>query len=502
MTKGFGVLEISTNESFSSDRQAFEAGYLEVHLTGHRIIDHFRNLRDTFVESVDAPFSEDVLALLRKQYEWFEGQVEANTNADSTASGRSSPGMSHRMRHQKKQQKYWKTARFVLQQFKGEVAGIENYFVEHRITNETYNADPWQIAAVLNAAGDMMDIMCLNEAPRSVLRRHEGFAFFKMYSTGSGFTRLFGFEAWTCNLVHSMSFSSYPGTLVSLDDYYLMSSGLAMIQTSLTVGDPSIRQNLTMEALLAWQRVRIANHLAKGGRRWFELLQQYNSGTYSNQYTVVDFKRFTPRKELKKGLLWVIESVPGLTVGKDMTEVLKWGYWGSYNAPYFPEVRKATKYEYWYNISGMDKFSFSLTTRGKVLRRDSHEATKTSEVMDLAQLIRRNRYKTDPLLNGDVFGDLCARGDLRQGRSVAIGCFDSKATNYSWGYQHMRTLIQSGPPVYGDDLKPFNWNEFDNKSGAVRASHRGLPNEYNFSWAVVEPKYKLEHDKNEEEEDD
>jgi hypothetical protein len=50
----------------------------------------------------------------------------------------------------------------------------------------------------------------------------------------------------------NVSFSSYPGTLSSLDDFYLMSSGLSMLQTTNGVVDTSLYDQIKPEALLAW----------------------------------------------------------------------------------------------------------------------------------------------------------------------------------------------------------------------------------------------------------
>lgn len=45
---------------------------------------------------------------------------------------------------------------------------IFRYFDENNITNETYNADPWQIATVLNAIGDLLDIVYAHNGCASV----------------------------------------------------------------------------------------------------------------------------------------------------------------------------------------------------------------------------------------------------------------------------------------------------------------------------------------------
>ena len=53
---------------------------------------------------------------------------------------------------------------------------------------------------------------------------------------------------------------------------------------------------------------------------------------------VLDWKRFKPGQSLQAGLFWVAEQIPHLIEAADMTETLAWGYWPSYNVPYFPEV--------------------------------------------------------------------------------------------------------------------------------------------------------------------
>jgi hypothetical protein len=93
-------------------------------------------------------------------------------------------------------------------------------------------------------------------------------------------------------------------------------------------------------SLLAWERVRIAN-MGASGAEWVEFVSAHNSGTYNNQYMVVDLKRFQPGRALLDGLLTVVEQIPGEADGivfADMTQLLVLGYWPSFNVPFFDKV--------------------------------------------------------------------------------------------------------------------------------------------------------------------
>lgn len=56
-----------------------------------------------------------------------------------------------------------------------------------------------------------------------------------------------------------VSFSSYPGELSSDDDFYLMDTGLALLQTTNDILDTDLYRLLTPRSLLNWQRVRQAS---------------------------------------------------------------------------------------------------------------------------------------------------------------------------------------------------------------------------------------------------
>lgn len=52
------------------------------------------------------------------------------------------------------------------------------------------------------------------------------------------------------------NFSHLAGFLESLDDFYIMDSGLTMVQTTNGILNTTLYESVTSQALLAWQRVR------------------------------------------------------------------------------------------------------------------------------------------------------------------------------------------------------------------------------------------------------
>ncbi|KNC77449.1 hypothetical protein SARC_10093, partial [Sphaeroforma arctica JP610] len=141
-----------------------------------------------------------------------------------------------------------------------------------------------------------------------------------------------------------MSFSSYAGQISSLDDFYIMDNGLVMTQTTNNVFNNELFDLVHPESLLAWQRVRLANQVAENGKQWSQTIEWHNSGTYNNQYMVVDLNKFKPKEELQDGLLWVSEQIPGHVSYADVTNVLRDSHWPSYNVPYFKDVYAKSGY--------------------------------------------------------------------------------------------------------------------------------------------------------------
>ncbi len=108
-----------------------------------------------------------------------------------------------------------------------------------------------------------------------------------------------------------------------------------MTETTLDNSNQSLWKFVTPLTNPYWIRNIVANRLANNGSEWAKTFSLYNSGTYNNQWMIVDTKLFVPNAPtLQNGLLTVLEQTPGNVYWSDQTDVLrKTSYWASYNIP-------------------------------------------------------------------------------------------------------------------------------------------------------------------------
>ena len=64
-----------------------------------------------------------------------------------------------------------------------------------------------------------------------------------------------------------------------------------------------------------------------------------SSGTYNNQYMIIDLKEIELKQTIKDNALWVVEQIPGYVAGGDQTAILRAGitqHWSTVtNIPLF-----------------------------------------------------------------------------------------------------------------------------------------------------------------------
>lgn len=489
----FGQLRIRTSASFSITDQHFAAGLLEGFLTADSIALHHSNM-DWWLKNISTNASE-VVDWLNKQDTWAQNLLSQTVELGSNNS-------------------YYVALNALFHQFEGLIVGYQSAARKANLPI-LKRTD----LLVLNSLGDIMDLVpMLNRATAPAwdsLAPAEAAARLATSGHCSALIRVagdlsdlfFGHTTWFhytfMNRIYKhyefaldasdpargqLSFPSYPGLLSSLDDLYLTGGGLAVMETTNDVLDLSLYSHTSHDALLAWQRVRAALAVATDGKSWVEAMCRHNSGTYNNQYMVLDLPRFSPGHPLAPGLLWVMEQLPGRCVSGDRTSDLERGYWPSYNVPYFREVYDAMGYsqlaarlrsrgpKFADVAAGLD---YQLAPRATIFRRDQGAA---ASLAGMARLLRFNDWRHDNYSKANPYWSICARGDLDPSRPRASGCTDTKVTSASLA-RRRAVLAVNGPTAEQQPL--FDWASVPPALSGV--PHRGLAKVYDFEFEMQRP---------------
>lgn len=483
---GWGILNVWSSKSFPDKVQSECTGVLEGYLTASHIYTTFLNLQSIIFPNQTSP-PPAVTKFLDDQELWVRATVVSEGPIDP----------------------FWNQVGILMSQYDGLSIG-------YRLST---SAPPLSHFAfqMLNGVGDLFDIIPAVEPKQRVdwlaLRKTEAEELhgksghcsglikttgnfsdlFMAHSSWFTFTNTnrifkhyhFQFSRRSQTAAQNVSFSSYPGFLESLDDFYMLSSGLGWTQTTNTVLDHSVYDSVKPQSLLAWQRVRVASSMAKSGQEWYLLFSRNHSGTYANQYMIVDFNLFTPDSPLSPGTLWVVEEMPGLVVGEDRTETLSRGYWPSYNVPYFTEVYKRSGYPAMVAKFG-NYFTYELAPRAQIFRRDQGSV---GDMVSLKQLMRYNDYLHDPYSFDGTRQNpayaICSRYDLAASNNPSPGgCYDTKATSYKYGAQDRKAQAINGPTrsIGAGNLPPFSW-----VGNFTQHPHLGLPALYEFDFIDIFP---------------
>ncbi|XP_020608826.1 phospholipase B-like 1 [Orbicella faveolata] len=446
-----------------------------------------RRINENYVNIYDEFFSKSSESFVKTVGKWFDAQEEWMRSKIASGSNNSS---------------LWRQMGNIISQYDGLIAGYTDYPATEKVLKKfafqflNGVGDYLTLKDVLNPDGrpdwdKMTDDEILTKVGRmghcsaliKILPGYEDiFAGHSSWFVYAATMRIYKHYYFNLNDPSTgskrMSFSSYAGYLVSLDDFYIMDSDLIMVQTTNNVFNNSLLKYVTPQSLLAWHRVRLANLMAHNGEEWADVYKQYNSGTYNNQYMVLDLKQVQLKKPLLKGALWVVEQIPGLVVSGDQTEILSEGYWPSYNVPFYQEIYNLSGYPEFVKKHGLS-YSYQLAPRAMIFRRDQG---KVVDIKSMKHILRYNDYPHDPYSDKNPYNSICSRGDLLipSDRSPD-GCYDTKVTDYSRAKSLMSEAI-SGPTYQG--LPVFCWSNF-----SFPNKHVGLPDCYNFDFVTMKPEF-------------
>eukprot|EP00759_Apiculatamorpha_spiralis_P041711 PhF_6_TR40222/c0_g2_i2/m.59767 len=455
MEIGWDTLTITTNGQQPDMDQAYSAGYAEGVLTAQRICDNWHNFQSVFGSNGTIP--SPIAQFLKSNYDWAKSQASKATTGES--------GL-------------WHQVGLLLQQFDGMLDGFTAqpnrtcslgftelyYFVSlmdvmdiAKVVGVNMPSQP-HCSVLIKATADLSDIYFghVTWSEYIMMRIYKTYVFnYKDTTTAST----------------TVAFSSSPALLTSIDDFHITNTGIMSTETTLSTLTESIYNNTIFpQSLLYWHRTAIANRMATSAPHWYDIFSQYNSGTYMNQWMILDLSRFTPGKDIQNDTLWVIEQIPGQVVGKDQSMALAYGYWPSYNVPLYPTVAAALGYPTTQD-PGMN--DYQRCARANIFRRDQ---SKVTDLASMVNMMEYNQYKTDPFSNGHPLYAISSRGDFEH-KPKCFGGIDSKVSSYSMWKQGGMVSVRSGPT---------HQQGVFSLEGSPCPKFRGVPTVYNFSRVMMQ----------------
>ena len=489
-SKGWDFLTISSYEKpdnkFDDSIKSYGMGYLEGVLNKDRIFSVYRNLMYFSFYDEDNKFPENLIQYLTKNLAY----------------------MKEKSLKYKDEDPYWEHVYYIYKQMLGMFDGynsvaenekkidliyfqmvVANADIEDAMTKRPnfknmtleeirlYTALHTHCSALVKVANDLSDVWIGHNT----------------WTTYGTMIRTFKEYRFVSNKRNEKSkvvaFSSYPGSLSSVDDFYYLDSNLVVMETTNSNFNDTLYDLLKPESLLTWVRVMIANRLASSGREWVDLFKRENSGTYNNQFQVLDLNKIdTNKKEIKEEAFMVIEQLPEYTESGDATHFLTKGYWPSYNIPYFKTIYEKSGYVEIIenNPSSFDSYDYSGSDRPVIFRR---EQTNVNSLEDFKKIMRYNHYQEDECSKKNAAWTIASRYDLNVngvGRPLCYGAIDVKFVSVKEITEGKNIVhIISGPS--NDNQPTFSWsNTTCHESNPIRWYHEDVVDTWNFPWIDYE----------------
>jgi len=459
--EGWNTLTVETNSNFDDETQATAAGFIEGWICKDDIHNSYRN--------------------------FLEGQMKNNTLAGSA---KDFPTDNYKWLKEGKRStedaEYWHQVDLGVKQYDGILQGFNSRpgsnitLSNSEFLNFQLNCELGDINnTVRRIPMTQFDLHCsslvkLTENNQNLFVGHNTWTdFFWLLRVWKHFKLNFKKPS-------QVSYSSYPGIIPSNDDFFVTSQNLVVTETTNDVYNMSLYDAVTVNTVPYFIRVTVANRMATTAPEWVSIFGKFNSGTYNNQWIIVDMKKFVKGQDIKPDTLWIVEQIPGYLYGGDQSDHLqRERYWGSYNIPYYPFIYNISGY----NAASGNESSHEFCARAKIFARE-HAKVKTIE--DMKSLMRYNQWQTDPLALRDACKGIAARCDLNDPQNPStlneyspFGAIDAKITQDDL---YMTAHAVSGPSW--DSQPPFAWT----KQWQGRP-HHGHSKVYDYEWTVKSPSY-------------
>ncbi|KAL3181438.1 hypothetical protein MRX96_036914 [Rhipicephalus microplus] len=381
---GWASVFVKTDGRFKDSQQAYAAGYAEGSATSLMTDQHYANIYGNYCDS-DPTFCNRLFAFYRANLQsLLENAVQY---------GDKDP--------------FWHQVELAILQISGMQRGLTG------ATSIRY--DPHEVPTdferlvLLNLYKDVGDLEWAFGMRGKKGPRDPGVAFFKTTTNSaeaiaahaswghySGMNKLLKKYVFNYKLVAgsgqpvpatALTFSGYPGSVSSGDDFFLTSKNLAVLGTGIRNQNSDLWSRLTPDNTVPSAfRSLAASRLAESAKEWIHTYSRGSAGTGNSQWTVIDYNLFKPRmKKLPQDFVWYHEELPGYSVSADVTSVVEnQGYWASYNIPFFSTI---------YNVSGMPKlsaehgdwFTYDKCPRALMFKRGAKEPSGIEQVLDFVR---------------------------------------------------------------------------------------------------------------------
>ena len=285
----------------------------------------------------------------------------------------------------------------------------------------------------------------------------------------------------------TVTMSSYPAAVNSQDDFYITGAYLYVGETTNGIEDLTLFDLLSPDTLMCWMRTMVANRLTDDAYSWTQVFSKYNSGTYNNQFQILDLKLIdTEKKVISPGAFYIVEQLPGSCDVQEVTDILKKGYFPSYNTPFIMSVREksGTIDALKNDSSNAISLDYDTCARAKIFRR---EQSKVKDLETYKNLIRFNDYKNDEFSLNNPSYTIAARYDLRENNAMCYGATDAKFASINEIKTGTKRVHIIAGPTTSNGLETFVLSTSKClKTDPARFNVIGQVDKYDFDWIDYE----------------